>query len=237
MKVLVVLFLLLPIANGICQSKYSISIGGGLSNLFEAEIANESSGTFLGMTLERKISKLSLFVSYEKISCQNGAIDGISQFSFNGGPWMISDYKGYINLERRDWAFDDVSVDERLFSAGQWNYPGNEQTFDSNNIIIGIGYDLWRKGIFSITPKVGLATSLVHVSAVNLIYTTSLNGNGKQYNVAIPAYLKYLYFSSYIAVPFQFDITQRFSASIVGSLYRTTNLYLSSLGISIKSQL
>lgn len=237
MKVLISLVFLFTASYNYCQPKYSISISGGFSNLFEAEVANESSGTYLGMSLEKKIDKFSLFMSYEKISCQNGTVNGINQFRINGGPWMISDYKGYINLERRDWAFDDVFVDERVFTAGQWNYPGNEQTFDSNSLLLGIGYDLWRKGIFSISPKVGLATSFIHVSAVNLVYTTSLNGNGNQYNVAIPTYLKYLYFSTYIAVPFQFDITQRFSASIVGSLYRATNLYLPSIGVTLKSQL
>lgn len=237
MKVLISLVFLFTASYNYCQPKYSFSISGGLSNLFEAEVANESSGTYLGMSLERKIDKFSLFISYEKISCQNDALDGISQFRFNGGPWMISHYKGYINLERRDWIFDDVEVSDKIFSAGKYNFPGNKQTFDSNNLIIGIGYDLWRKGIFSISPKVGLATSLIHVSAINLSYTTKLNNNGKQLLFDIPTYLKYLYFSAYIAVPFQFDITQRFSASIVGSLYRATNLYLPSIGVTLKSQL
>ena len=187
--------------------------------------------------MERKVGKFSIFASFEKISCQNGAINGINTFSFNGGPWIISDYKGNINLERRDWAFDDVIVDERLFSAGKWNYPGNEQTFDSNNLIIGVGYQLYKKKIFSISARIGIATSLIHVSAINLGYTSDLNNGDKNFLVNIPTYLKYLYFSSYISLPFEFDITNRSSIGIEGSLYRASDLYLPSLGINLKTQL
>ncbi|MEZ4910722.1 MAG: hypothetical protein R2774_07650 [Saprospiraceae bacterium] len=237
MRILNIILFILPFINGLSQAKYSLSISGGFSSLFEAKVANESSGTFLGLGLERKVGKFSIFASFEKISCQNGARNGINQFSFNGGPWMISDYKGYINLERRDWAFDDVVVDERLFSAGNWNYPGNEQTFDSNNLILGIGYELYRKKIFSISANIGLATSLIHVSAVNLGYTTDLNKSGRQFLVEIPTYLKYLYFSSYISMPFEFDISKNLGISIVGSLYRATELYIPSLGIKLQTQL
>jgi hypothetical protein len=237
MRVFVILFFLLPFSNCLAQSKYSFYVNGGLSNLFEATVANESSGTYIGLGLERKVGKISIFASFEKISCQNNSRNGISQFRFDGGPWMIAYYKGYINLEKRDWAFDDVVVDRRLFSAGMWNYPGNEQTFDSNNIIFGIAYELYRKKIFSISGRIGLATSLIHVSAVNLTYTSQLNEDGKQFNVEIPTYLKYLYFSSYLAIPFEFDITEKLSVGIVGSLYRAPEIYLPSLGISIKTQL
>jgi hypothetical protein len=237
MRINIILFLVFYFTFCYGQSKYKMSISGGFSNLFEAEVANESTGTFMGIEFEREVKKFKIFASFQKVSCQNGSINGISQFRIQGGPWMISHYKGYINLERRDWAFNEMMIDERLFNAGQWNYPGNEQTFDSNNFILGVGYNFYRKNIFSISAKIGLATSLIHVSAVNLSFTSRLNGNGNQFNVEIPTYLKYLYFSSYISVPFEFDITKNFSIGIVGSLYRAPNLYLPSLGINLKTNL
>jgi len=237
MRIYYILIFLIPFSNCLSQSKYSLYINGGLSNLFEATVANEASGTYLAIGMEREVGKFTIFTCYQKISCQNDAINDINMFRIDGGPWMISDYKGYINLERRDWAFDDVRVDERLFSAGEWNYPGNQQTFDSDNLIFGIGYQLYRKKIFSISPKIGLATSLIHVSAINLVYSTDLDEKGKQFLVEIPAYLKYLYFSSYIELPFQFDITTKSSVGITGSLYRANNLFIPSLGIQFKTQL
>ncbi|MBK8627577.1 MAG: hypothetical protein IPN86_19040, partial [Saprospiraceae bacterium] len=224
MKYAVLLLLLIKVIFCFGQPKYTLYVTGGLSNLFEAEVANESSGTFLGIGLDRKIGKFTVFASYEKISCQNNARNDISQFRIEGGEWMIAWYKGYINLERRDWVFDDVMVDEKLFTAGKWNFPGNEQTFDSSNIILGVSYEMYRKKIFSVSARLGLATSLIHVSAVNLTYTSQLNDVGKQFNVEIPTYLKYLYFSSYLAIPFEFEITEKLSVGIVGSLYRATNL-------------
>lgn len=219
------------------QSKYSMYINGGLSNLFEATVANESSGTHLGIGLEKQVGKFVVFASFENISCQNNSRNGLNLFRIDGGEWMISDYKGYINLQREDWAFNDVVVNEKLFSAGKWNYPGYEQTFDSKNLIFGIGYQFYRKKIFSISGKIGLATSLIHVSAINLVYSTDLDEKGKQFLVEIPSYLKYLYFSSYIELPFQFDITTKSSVGIVGSLYRANNLFIPSLGIQFKTRL
>lgn len=237
MKYLILILFVFMFSICFSQSKYSLFVKGGLSNLFEARVANETSGTFLGIGLEKSIGKFSIFASFEKISCQNNAINDISQFRLEGGEWMIAYYKGYINLERRDWAFDDITVDERIFNTGKWNYPGNEQTFDSNNLIFGVGYQLYKKKIFSISGRIGIATSLIHVSAVNLSYTSDLNNGDKNFIVKIPTYLKYLYFSSYISFPFEFNITDRSSIGIEGSLYRASDLYLPSLGINLKTQL
>jgi len=234
----VFLFLFLMLCSSVCvgQSGYSLYLNGGLSYLFEASTANEAPGSFVGIGLQKSLGRrFSLFASYEQISCQNDAINGVSEFRPQGGEWMISHYQGYINLQRRAWAFMDIQVDERLFSAGTWNYPGNQQTFDAKNFIVGAGYILLNKNKFMISARVGVAVSRTHVQASNLGYGTKYNDKGYWLNVR--AFFDYLYVSPYIAVPVEYKITKKSSVGIIGSLYKADDLYLPSYGIILKSDL
>lgn len=232
----IILLLLLCSSSCLGQSGFSVYLNGGLSYLFEASTANETPGSFVGFGIQKSLGKrFSLFASYEQISCQNAAPNGVSEYRLPGGEWMIAHYQGYINLQRRAWAFMDIQVDERLFSAGKWNYPGNQQTFDTKNFILGAGYILLNKNNFNISARVGLSVSRIHVQASNLNYSTKYNDKG--YGLNIRAFFDYLYLSPYIAVPVEYKITKKSSVGIIGSLYRADDLYLPSYGIIIKSDL
>ncbi len=218
--------------NNIAQSTYRVNLSGGLGYLFEASVANEEKGSFSGIGIERMSNNFSIYLDFEKSSFFSSHILGINTVTQPNGEVVISDYKGHINLEQRDFAFDDVFVDQRILNAGKSNYVGSRQVFRSQSLILGFGYQIYKQNRWSISPKLGIALSLNNAVAPNIAYTTSLNVTGRRFLVTIPTYTKYLYASGYLSIPITYEINNYMELSIVGSLYRAREIYLPLYGLS-----
>jgi len=223
--------------NADAQVEWRLKAYAGKCNLFEAVVAYEVEGSFIGIGVEKRINKFSFFVNFEKFSSQSNHSLGISQSRLEGGEWMLSRYKVHIDLERRDFAFNDIDVNERLFEAGKYNDVGPRQAFNSNNLLIGLGYRIFKYKRLSLWPSIGLAISKINATAINYGYSTELGPGGKRILIRIPAYVSYLYLSGYVNLPITYQITNELEFSLISILYRANNIYLPAVGVSLNVKL